>query len=140
MGVEVGLQLGLLRLRHRVLDQELHLLPQAAADDGVVLVEAERERGAVQHLLADVVPDLRLQLVGGGRAVPGLREARGQAVDVRGAHHDLPVGRVALRPAAAEDGEQHAAEQQEVQQRLAQQARSARHAPQPFGVYQIGEV
>ena len=106
----------------------------------VVLVEAERERGAIQHLLADVILDLRLQLVRGGRAMPGPREPRGQAVDVGCAHDDLPVGDAGVGAAAAEDREQHAAEQQEVQQRLAQQPRQHRARPQLFGVYQIGEV
>ena len=44
-------------------------------------------------------------------------------------------------PPRPKTSEQQAAEQQEMQQRLAQQAGAASDArPQPFGVYQIGEV
>jgi hypothetical protein len=71
MGLEIGAQLRLLRGRHRVLEQKLHLLAQPAADYGVILVEAERERGAIQSLFANIVLDLRLQLVCGGRTMPG---------------------------------------------------------------------
>src|SRR5205807_3586206 len=43
VGLEIGAQLGLLRLRNRVFEQKLHLLAQSATDNRVVLIEAERE-------------------------------------------------------------------------------------------------
>ena len=76
--------------------------------------------GAVQHLLADVILNLRLQFVCDGRAMPGPRESRGEAVDIGVAHDDLRVIDGGVDAAAAEDREQHAAEQQEMQQRFAQ--------------------
>ncbi len=72
--------------------------------------------------------------------MPGPREPCGQAVDVGLAHDDLPVGTAGIGPAAPEDSEQHAAKQQEMHQRLAQQPRQHDGGPQLFGVYQIGEV
>ena len=51
--VQVGV--GRLGLGGDVVGNELHLLPQAAADDGVVLVQAQRHRLAAQDLLAHPV-------------------------------------------------------------------------------------
>jgi hypothetical protein len=61
-------------------------------------------------------------------------------LDIGLAHDDLPIGNAGVRPAAPEDREQHAAEHQEMHQRLAQQPRQHGGGPQLFGVYQIGEV
>jgi hypothetical protein len=54
----------------RVLDEELHLLDEAAADDDVAAVEPERQRLAHQDLVADVGVH-HVPLVGRARAAPG---------------------------------------------------------------------
>ena len=64
VGREVGRELLLGRLRgSHVLGDELHLLPQAAADDDVVAVEARRPAFAIEDLVADVILDQALQLL-----------------------------------------------------------------------------
>ena len=140
MGLEIGAQVGLLWRRHRVLEQKLHLLAQPAADDGVILVQTERERGAIQNFLADVIPDLRLQLVRGGRAMPGAREPRGQAVDIGLAHDDLPVGNAGARTRRARRSRTARRRAPGNAPAARAAASPARGGPQLFGVYQIGEV
>ena len=56
--------------RRCVLHDELHLLRQAAFDDGVVLVEAERHRLAGENLLADLAVEEIAHLLRRGRALP----------------------------------------------------------------------
>ena len=74
---QVGLQFRIARLRRRgeALGNEFHLLLQAAADDEVVLVEAQRQRLAVIDFLPHPVPDQALQFLAGGCPLPGADEA-----------------------------------------------------------------
>ena len=80
MSLEIGTKLSLLRHWHRVLEQELHLLAQPASDDGVIFVQTERERGAIQNLLANVIAGF----------VPPVRPWR--AGDARSARTPRPGG------------------------------------------------
>jgi hypothetical protein len=70
--LEPCLELGRRRLARggHVLGQELHLLRHAALDDLVVLVEAHRDRLAVEDLLLDLVLDQALELLRRRRAAP----------------------------------------------------------------------
>jgi hypothetical protein len=77
------------------------------------------ERLAIEHLLADVVVDLYLQLVRIRRAIPSPRERLGKPIDVGSAHHDVPVGTPGLGVAATKYSEQQATKQQKVKQWLA---------------------
>ena len=97
MGVEICPELLLLGRGHRVLEQKLHLLPEPPPDDGIVLVEAELESRAVEHLLADVVAYLGAPLLGVRRAVPGARERQLEPIDIGSGDGDLAVVRRAHR-------------------------------------------
>jgi len=118
-----GLQflLGWRRLRGGILDDELELLPQPAADDRVVAIEPGGHRLARRDLLAHPFVEQALQLDVGRRTLPGLGEPGRQMVDLPCGDDD-PAPRRA-RPAAApvEVEEQRGADQQEVEQRFAQQ-------------------
>ena len=136
---EVALELLLARLRlaPEVGGQELELLPEPAADDRVVAVQPERQRLAVVDLLADVVIDQPVELLGGRRAEPNPRPVLGEGLDRRRADDDLLAGRgrsIALR---RPHQEQPGAGGEEEHHRLAEDR--ARHACD-HGVYQIGEV
>ena len=135
MRLEIRAQFRLLRRRNRVLEQELHLLPQSATDDAVVFIEPELDRRAIEHFLADVVLDLRLQLGRIGWAMPGPRKRCGKAVDVGPADHDLPVGPAGIGVAATEYGEYQTAKQQKVQQWLAQQP--PQHDASPLTLWRV---
>jgi hypothetical protein len=134
VGREVRGELGV--GRHRggigVLGQELELLAHAAAHDGVVAVEAERNRLAVEHLVPDEVVDETGQLRVRRRALPRPREALRERVDPSAADRDLP-GRRRVPGERAMEREERGAEQQEVDERLARE-------PHHQGVYQIGEL
>ena len=58
--VRAQLAIRRLGLRCQVLGDELQLLPKAAADDHIVLIQAEGDRLADVDLLADVVADQSL--------------------------------------------------------------------------------
>ena len=115
------LQLRLRRLdrRHGVFRDELELLAKAAPDDGVVLVEAQRAGFAVQDFLAHRVFDQRVEFRRIRRALPNPGEPRGQLLDAAARNHDLPVRRRVRQPGVR--AEERAAQQEEMQQRLAQQ-------------------
>jgi hypothetical protein len=136
-------QLGLGRLGRRrdILAQKLHLLAQPAADHDVVALEAERQGLAVEDLLLDMILDQAVELRRGRRPAPGSPEQLGQIPDLGFGHHDLVrplLGRLADH---AEQQEQPGAQDQEMEQRLAQDLVQSGHlTPQPAGVYQIGEV
>ena len=116
--------------RH-VLGEELHLLADAAADDGVVAVEPERRALAIEDFVANIVVDEAPELFRARRALPGAGEATGQILDLRRGDDDLaPAPLPFWRP--DEEAEQSRPEDQELQQRLLQQTR--------HGVYQIGDV
>ena len=139
--MKIGTEVALLRFGHGAFDQKLHLLAQPAADDEIVFVEPERKGGPVKHFLSDVAVYLVLQFLGRGWAIPGTQELLRQTSDVSSRHHDLSVGYACTPADEAENGEQQAAQQQEVHQRLAQEpAQHGVRPPQPLGVYQIGEV
>jgi hypothetical protein len=57
MGLEIGTQLRLLGWRNRVLEQKLHLLPEPAADNDVVLIRFQRDCGLdVGTLAGGILP------------------------------------------------------------------------------------
>ena len=68
--------------RGHVLGQELHLLRHAALDDLVVLVQAHRQRLAVEDLLLDLGLDQPLQFLRRRRSAPLRLEQLGQLVDL----------------------------------------------------------
>ena len=126
MPLEVLLQLRVGRLDGggEVLGYELHLLAQAAPYHRVVPVEAHCDGLTIVDLLRHVVVRESLQFLRGRRPHPGLREVLRKRLDARLSDHDL-AGR--LGPAAAQEvekQEQRRADQQEVQQRLAQPGRA----------------
>jgi hypothetical protein len=65
-------------LAGEVLGEEVELLADAAADDGVIAVEAERQAFAVGDLLADKVVDEPLKFLARRRTLPGARKERRQ--------------------------------------------------------------
>ena len=113
----------LARCRH-VLGQELHLLRHAALDDLVVLVQAHRQRLAVQDFLLDLVLDQTLQLLRRRRATPLRLVQQGQLRDFVERQTDLlrRRGRGPPRRHEAVETEHKRADQQEVNQRFTQQA------------------
>ena len=124
--LEPALQLVGRRLARRghVLGQELHLLRHAALDDLVVLVEAHRQRLAVEDFLLDLGLDQPLQFLRRRRSAPLRLEQLGQLVDLVERKPDLLRRRHRRRLPGrrqAVQAEQQRADQQEVQQRLTQQ-------------------
>jgi len=112
-GVEMLLQEGLQLLVGRrgplggLLGEELQLLPQAAADDGVVAVQAHGYGLAVQHLLADIIVDQPCQLLCRGQALPGAREADQQMLEMARRDHDVARPFTAAVTDHGEDPKQH---------------------------------
>ena len=140
---EERLQLGLGRLGRRrdILADELHLLAQPAADHDVVLLEAERECLAIEDLLLDVVLDQAVEFRRGRRPAPRALEQLGQVPDFRLGDHDPIRPFVGHFADHAVEQEQSRAQHQEMEQRLTQDLLQSGHrAPQPAGVYQIGDV
>src|SRR5262249_7099383 len=108
----------------------LELLPQPPTHDRVVAVEAHRERLAVEHLLADALVDEPGELLRRGRALPGAGEALGELLEVARREDDAigpPARRVGEETGDPED---RGADEEEVQQRLAQPPHR-RTAPAP---------
>ena len=117
-------QLVVRRLAQRrcVLHDELHLLRQAALDDGVVLVEAQRHRLAGENLLADLAVEEIAHLLRRGRALPLRHPGEPDLREVVRRNHNA-IGILALTGIGIErvvDDEQRCADQQDMQQRLAQ--------------------
>jgi len=96
--VEVALQIVIGRLGRRgdVVRDELHLLPEPLADDGVVAVEPERQRLAVVRFLAHPVPNQSVQLVRRRRALVSALVAGREVLDLSRRDHDLPRLRAAV--------------------------------------------
>ena len=124
--LEPALELGGRRLARggHVLGQELHLLRHAALDDLVVLVEAHRERLAVEDFLLHLVLDHALELLRRRRAAPLRLVQQGELGDLVERQPDLLRRRdrraSGLREAV--EAEQNRADQQEVNERFTQQA------------------
>ena len=129
----VGLRL--LELRD-VLGQEFHLPRELAFDDRVVLVEAERQRFAIQHFLAHLGLDQALHLLRRRRRTALGDPDQSHLPEVVLGQHDAVcrsahVGRRVDRPP---DAEQHEADQNELQQRFAQPlARPRKRPDEPTG-------
>ena len=89
--LQVCIQLGVgrLGLGGTVIGDELHLLRQAATDDDVVLVEAERQCLAVKYFLAHPALDQFLQFFSGGRPLTGPGEALDQGLELSLRDHNL---------------------------------------------------
>ena len=120
LGVPRVVPLDLVRRGRRaagVLQDERHLLGEPPAHDGVLDVEAQPLRLAIEDLLVHRVRDQRFQLRPGGRAAPLRRPAGVEAFDLVVGHLD----HVALLPAAGrpEIEREHAdAEQEEEHERV----------------------
>ena len=116
------LVLGRFAQRRHVIHDELHLLRQAALDDGVVLVEAERHRLAGKNLLADLAIEEVTHLIRRGRAAPlrhpGDPKLRQVIRRNRDAIGILPLSGAWIKRVV--DGEQCRPDQQDMQARLAQ--------------------
>ncbi len=126
MRLQVGLQFRIARLRRRgeAVGDEFHLLLQAAADDEVVLVQAQRQRLAVIDFLPHPVPDQALQLLAGGRPLPGADEALRHGRDLALRDDDLsPVVAGALGHQAVGRKDRRP-QQEEMQQRFVQRISS----------------
>ncbi len=101
----------------QVLLQELVFLHQAAADDLIVAIKAQRQTFAIFDLLADIVVDQGLQL-GLGRVLAELLAVGfRQAVDAVGGDSDAVARGIVLDRLAG--GEDQAAQQEEMHQRFA---------------------
>ena len=100
--------------------QELHLLRQAAADDGVVLVQPEFRRLMGQQRFLQVTGHESAPFLFGRRARPLPGPGLLEPVDLgrADAHGTRRVSALALEPAV--DGEQEAACEQEMQQRFSE--------------------
>ena len=122
MSIEPGLKfLDSGRSRRHAVDDELDLLADPAPHDRVVPVEAHGNAFAIENLLADPVVDETLEFLGGWRPSPGTLELLLQPLDLGARDHDL-VGssrESSLQPAVQQ--EQSRAQEQEMEQRLAEQ-------------------
>ncbi len=119
---QIRRELCVARLRGRhVLDDEFHLLAQAAANDDVVAIKPQRPALAIEHLVANVVIDEAAQLLRARRALPGAGEAVGQVLDPRRGNDDPRRLLRFLLADQIEETEQRCPEDEEVQQRLLQQ-------------------
>jgi len=119
--VEEGLELRIRGLGPlgQVFEQELELLAQPSPHDRVVAVEPERQRLAVQDLLAQVVFDQPVELDRCGWPAPSELPALAQAGE-RARGHDDAVRPGLVATPDPEREEQTRADEQEVQERLAQ--------------------
>src|SRR5262249_48172132 len=116
--VRTQLVLGRLGLSSKVFGNELQLLPQPAADDGVVLVQTERDGFARADFLPDVVANQSIQLLDRRRAPPGAVERRGERLDAALRDDNPLLVGCAMRwhqTVGCKDGR---TEQQEMQERL----------------------
>src|SRR4030095_12259748 len=134
---------GLARGGH-VLGQELHLLRHAAPNDLVVLVEAHRQRLAVEDLALDLVLDDPVEFLRRGLAPPLRLEDEDELAEIV-VRPRAPPGRPGTSASCrreAVNGEQQATNQKEMNQGLVQQAlheaagggREPRGGPPPRGV------
>src|SRR5262249_47768638 len=114
--VRTQLVLGRLGLSSKVFGNELQLLPQPAADDGVVLVQTERDGFARADFLPDVVANQSIQLLDRRRTLPGAVERRGERLDAA-LRDDNPL-LCATRWHRAVGCKDDRTEQQEMQERL----------------------
>ncbi|MNY36469.1 hypothetical protein D3C86_1709600 [compost metagenome] len=98
---------------------ELQALAQQPADHAVGLIDVQRPRLAHGHFLAQIVAHQPLQLFARRRSPPGLDEVALQRGEAALVDDYLLLGR-RLAGQDGIDAEQQPAEQQEMQQRLAQ--------------------
>ena len=108
----------------KILGKKLHLLRHAALDNGVVLVQAERQRLAVEDLLAYLAVHQPAHLLGRGRAPPLRHPPDFQLAEVIVGQLD-PTAIPLLNRCGVQrliHGKQRQSGQQKVQQRLAQPA------------------
>jgi hypothetical protein len=100
--------------------QELELLRQAPPDDGIIAIQSQGQRLAVQYLLADVRLEQPPPFPGRGRSLPLHLPRQAQAVDVPLGNHNPPCrgGLGLARLEQRMEAEQRGAYQQEVQQRF----------------------
>ena len=107
-----------------ILRQELHLLRHTALDDRVVLVEAHRQRFAIEDLFLHPILDQSAELLRRRLAAPLRPEDESELRQLIDREPDLLRRRERACPALGKlpGAEQHGAQQQEVNQRLAQQA------------------
>ena len=114
LGLEMGAQLGLGRLRHLLAQDEAHLLDQMALDHGILL-EPAPVRLAQQHRVVDDALDQQRPLLVGRRAAEDLALLPDERIDGRAIDHDG----LALPPTGeAPCGEQERAQQHEMDQGL----------------------
>ena len=109
--------------RH-VLCQELQLLGHAPLDDGVVLVQAHRDSFAVEHFLLHLVFNHPAKLFSRWCALPlGIKESpHGEHIVRRQANFGSRRTWRQVRFEIIPGGKERCAQQQEVEQRLAQPA------------------
>jgi hypothetical protein len=107
-----------------VLGEELHLLRHAALDDLVVLVEAHRQRLAVEDILLHLVFDHAIEFLRRRLAVPLRLEHLNELSELVERHPDLlrRSDRRASGLHEAVEAKQHGADQQEMNEGLMQQA------------------
>src|SRR3990172_4993018 len=109
-----------------IVREDLDLLREASADDRVVAIRAERERLAVEGLLAHVIANQPRQLLARREPVPDPTETLCKTPDPPLGYDDF-FGRAGASPAPTAEPriepEQHSAEHEKVQQRFLEQFR-----------------
>ncbi len=125
VSIEVGLELGVGGLGRGggVFEEELHFIAELAADEGVVLVEAEGAGFAVVDFLLDIGVDEFGVFLGGGGAAGGALETEVEVLEHRGGDDDLILAGGGDGGAApdSEDAKEGCAEEQEVKEGLAEE-------------------
>src|ERR1700738_1502703 len=78
MRLQKSLQIGVggFGASREIVRKKFEFLPEAAADDGVVAVEAHGQGFAVSRFFANIVPNLAAEFLFRGRPLPGSRETR----------------------------------------------------------------
>src|SRR5690349_2371045 len=113
---QIGRKLLIARLGcGHVLGEKFHLLPDAAANDDVVALQAGGSALAVEDLVADIVLDQALQFLLTWRPSPRSRKSVAEVGDPRGGYHDS-LGRVRVSLAReAVEREQHRTKREELE-------------------------
>ena len=121
VGLEIGLQLRLVRLGDlgRSAGSHVHLGHHPLAHHGIIGIEPEPERLAIQHLLAHIAFNPLVKLGIGRRAAHHLFEGERQLRLARIVDRDHPRGRIDRHPAPCQHDIERRPEGKEMDQRLA---------------------
>jgi len=121
--LQIGAQVAVrgLNVGREIVGDELHLLAESPADDGIIAIKPQGNGLAREHLLANVSPNQPVKLFRGWRSLPAACEGGRQALDLARSHHDFP-GAWCPTVEDAIGREQESAKQGEMKERLAKKA------------------